>query len=352
MNTIEVSARDIIEIDMEQLDLPLPNFNVQVGAISNNIIEAKKKGRLGNSAVRVFAWMVAQIQDEDEYFNSYRIKPNHLSKVLGVDRRALKREFRKVAEQLSTHSVYLENEEMQAWYNIAPGIEIDKVKDEFIFTFNDKLKPFFLKLKERGGFSKYELDKVFSFDNVHGFYMYLFLKKHLHQGQESFSFEYDIEKFKGALNIIGKYTQYSNLRLKVLEPLQQEFNDKSDIAFTFNASKTGKAFTTLHFTVYRNKGVKRIESSYEATETDSKLELLKEYHILLETFFGSLSKDELETFCDELRAESGLIKMHIVEKGAETNYRNLVTAVGFCPETLKKYKLPLENEYCKIITKS
>ena len=80
--------------------------------------------------------------------------------------------------------------------------------------------------------------------------------------QKSFSVDISLDELKHALGCADKYTQFSGFREKVLESIQEEFNDSPeiDIEFLYEPLKTGNKVTHLNI-IFLKKGGQKISKS-------------------------------------------------------------------------------------------
>ena len=109
------------------------------------------------------------------------------------------------------------------------------------FSFSPEVLPYLQQLKEQ--FTKYRLGDISSLKSVYSIRLY----EMLIQFQNSGITLVDLQEFKERLGISDKYSDYLNLRRRIIEPAVKELNQKSHFNITFKGVREGRAIKNLEF---------------------------------------------------------------------------------------------------------
>ncbi|MGV8027396.1 MAG: RepB family plasmid replication initiator protein [Anaerolineaceae bacterium] len=235
---------------MEQLQLSLikiendtvrPNDFIVTKA--NSLIEANY--RLTLSQQRIVLLMASMIQPDDEDFKTYRIYTKDLLDILDINRSHLYAQMVNMIRELMeivltiklSEDKYLNTHWISSQeYTIGVGYSD--------ITFDPKLKPFLLRLKER--FTTYKLENVIRLKSVYSIRIYELLKQYQSIGKRTIT----IELLKNMLRIGPKeYVLYGHFKDRVLNVAYKEINEKTDIAFEFREKKLGRKVNEIEFVI-------------------------------------------------------------------------------------------------------
>ena len=117
-------------------------------------------------------------------------------------------------------------------------------------TFDPLLKPYLLQLK--GNFTSSKLEMLLSFKSQYTMRMYTLLKQYMRlQGREI-----ELEQFRNMLGLRNdQYKLNGHLKTGILEPVQKELNEKSDLIFEFDEIKYGRRIGALRFCISTKKPI-------------------------------------------------------------------------------------------------
>ena len=127
-----------------------------------------------------------------------------------------------------------------------------------IFKFNEYISTRISKLK--GLFTQYDIKHIANFKSRYAFLLYEFFKMKLQlQIQENTEYkkEFLITEFKEKLDILDKYSRFSNLENLVLKPAKSNINKHSDIQVEYRVKRKAKTPVSIVFKArYKNKSDK------------------------------------------------------------------------------------------------
>lgn len=157
------------------------------------------------------------------------------------------RELKGIHKELIRTPLWYEDEKKGRWVAWLTEVEWDKEVDDFTYYFHPKLKPYLLNVKDHFTIYNYYYRVCLS---PHGMKLYEILKSYQYQGAIVLDIEEDI---KPSLGLANKYRKYYDFRRRVLDPVQEEISQFTDICFDYEeAEKQGKRVLALRFIIKEN----------------------------------------------------------------------------------------------------
>jgi hypothetical protein len=157
------------------------------------------------------------------------------------------KELKHVHKELISTPLWYEDEkqgDMVAWLT---RVHWDKRTDVFTYYFHPSLKPYLLNVKDHFTLYNYYYRVCLS---SNGMKMYELLKMYQYLGEVELDVEEDIKK---PLGLKGKYPKLYDLKRKVINPVQQEMAQFTDIRFEYAPErKDGKQILSFRFYIYAN----------------------------------------------------------------------------------------------------
>jgi len=213
---------------------------------SNSLVEASY--RMNVSEQRVLALLVAQIHPDDEDFRPYRFKVAELAKLIETKTKAAYGEVRELTRGLMKRVIQIEEADgplQIAWMSSAKYFT---GKGEVELCFDPKLKPYLLQLQSR--FTSYKLRNVVKLRSRYSVRLYELLKQYEAFGKRSFELT-ELRKTLGLTE--SEFTLWADFRRNVLELAERELPKKTDIGFSYSARKSGRAVTSVDFTIWKTR---------------------------------------------------------------------------------------------------
>ena len=212
---------------------------------SNELVEAHY--RLSLNEQKIILAMISRIKPEDKDFEPIRFSVEELTELMGVSGGVYYTEIRDIARALRIKTLHIYNPNEDSYLDIG-WLSASKYfhgKGYIELRFDPYLKPYLLGLKER--FTAYQLQNVMRLDSSYSIRVYELLKQYGKIGRREFT----IDELKKTIGIAdNEYKLYNNFKQRVLLTAQTELQAKTDISFTFDEIKTGRAVTGLHFHVF------------------------------------------------------------------------------------------------------
>jgi plasmid replication initiation protein len=215
----------------------------------NNLINGRFD--ITNTELRIFIYMLTQINKDDTDFKVCQIPiktimPNQGGKsykiIKSIADNLLKKTFK--LETLSMRK----NKEVRTFvgYTIFSKSRYVEGENQLEMMFNSEIKDYLLNLK--GNFTSAEWIQLMNIKTVYSYRIYWFLKQYQTFGERTIK----INELKEMLMLKDektgkyKYSDFNNFKVRVLETAQDELKN-TDMAFSFDGIKEGKAFYAVQF---------------------------------------------------------------------------------------------------------
>ena len=112
-----------------------------------------------------------------------------------------------------------------------------------------KIRPYFFDLKEN--FTTFQLHMALSLDGKYAKRIYEMMSQYKNMGE----FRIELAELKRRLALLDEkagteqYKNWSDFERRILEPAQREINEKTDLRFTYELSKTGRKVGAIRFII-------------------------------------------------------------------------------------------------------
>jgi plasmid replication initiation protein len=233
---------------------------------SNALVNASY--RLSLNELRIVLYALSKINPLDEGFKmSHKIDARDMAVFFGIDTRVNKTFFKDIEDALvnrfwEREFSYFDEKEgkiiKERWLiRVAFG---GKNPHEMEFYYNPMIKDQLQQLSKQ--FTSYLLSNVNDMKSTFSVRIYEMAILHLNASKSHQSHMHiTIGELKDRLCIEGKYKQFSELRIRVLEVAKKEINKKSDIKIDFSFKKIGRSVHSIDFTITRKKAEKARKST-------------------------------------------------------------------------------------------
>jgi len=253
---------------------------------SNALVEGHY--RLTLIQQKIVLTMASLVQPEDEDFKWYRLNIGHFAEILGGnnhDYREMVESVHHLMEKVVT--IYIDGNEFLKTHWIQSSKGLITGGSYVDVSFEPKLKPFFLHLKEQ--FTTYKLKNVMQLKSSYSIRIYELMKQYQNLGRRTIT----IENLRNMLGITPKeYRLYGHFKNKVILVAHREINEKTDILFEFKEIKLSRKVNELEFTITKKAAPdKPRKASAPAFVEDKAAAKLKEK---IDAYIEKLSPEELE----------------------------------------------------------
>lgn len=228
------------------------NYVVQ----ANNLIGGKQALKL-NSAKLIRA-AIMQIVPEDAELKPYIVTIKDLADLLGVPASNIYRDIEEITDDIIKNPVHVrETKEGKTIRFIKmPWVSRCEYKADVgvAIKLNEELKPFLLNLREH--YTQYTLQEVLSMKSVYSIRIFEMLQSKIMSKtlpKDGMDIEISVQEIRECCDCEDKYSEFKNLRIKVIDKAVGEINKVSMYRVNYDYIKTGKSVTAIRFhinTVY------------------------------------------------------------------------------------------------------
>jgi len=212
---------------------------------SNYLIEASYK--MTTQEQRLILMMASMIKPEDKSFQTYEIRVKDFNDIVGIRGEGSYSKTKELTKKLLERSLIIQSAESLLQISWLSSAEYFDKKGRVELSFDPKLKPYLLELKQF--FTRYQLQNVIRFKSIYSIRLYELLKQYEKIGERTF----DLIEFKRILGIRpGSYKLYGHLKSKILNPVQKELKKNADIRFDFKEKKQGRKVVGIIFRIKQN----------------------------------------------------------------------------------------------------
>jgi plasmid replication initiation protein len=222
--------------------------------MGNKLVESKFDLKTSEE-LKIFLIVLAQINADDDEFKTHKIHIKELEKLTGKKKN--ERQLKAIADKMLKKTIFMEDLNGWTGYSLFNKIRYIRKEAVLVINFHNELKPFLLNLKEN--FTKARLKNVLELESNYSIRMYLLLKQFLRIGKR----EFEIEKLKEILQVheIKSYSDFFNIRNKILDKARDEINQKTDLIIDYKTEARAhtKKITHIIFTIKEKKQKKELE---------------------------------------------------------------------------------------------
>lgn len=233
---------------------------------SNELVEARYKFSIWS--MRVLLKVISVIQPDDEDFKTYDVYVGDLIRDYNLQ------SFGDAYQLLKVGAEDMVGKTMEIPVLVDGIVEFGKVtmissaipkmderKNRYIqVRFDPEIKPHLLKLKSK--FLQYDIRNVLKLQSVHSVRIYELLKQYEKIGKRRFDVQ-DLKDTLGLYDDDGKpqYPLYANFKQRVVDKAQKDLAKHTDISFTYEEIKQGRAVKELLFHIFPNKSSEGTEEA-------------------------------------------------------------------------------------------
>ena len=224
---------------------------------SNELVEAKYKFDIWET--RIFTKMLTMIHRDDEDFKEYRVYLRDIVNEFGLEKNKEAYEWlRQGAKKLMKKSFYIPYEldgqkrmfETPVISSLDSAVLEDRaISNEHLYigiSFHPRMKPYLLQLKSK--FTMYDVRNILKLPSTYSIRIYELLKQYEKIGKRKFK----VDELKDILGVENEYPMYANFKQRVINKAQKDLGEHTDIMFTFDEIKVGRAVIDLVFYIESN----------------------------------------------------------------------------------------------------
>lgn len=212
----------------------------------NELVEARHIDPLSVNEQKIVLTMISMIEPADDDFKNYQLSVKNFAEMVGIKGESTYSEIKKISKTLVSKIIEIpigKSDWIVATW--ASSVRYRSNEGTVEFTFDPKLKPYLLQLKNK--FTSYKLSNILNLKSTYSIRMYELMKKWQHLGR----WECSIDDLRGVLGAkdVKSYSVYGNFKNRVLLPSLGELNEKTDVQISFKERKKGRSVERIEFTI-------------------------------------------------------------------------------------------------------
>lgn len=218
----------------------------QTVAISNEFIE-RSRYELTKTEQKAILYMASKIKPYDAPETEYIFSVKRFCAVCNLNKNTgtYRRYLLDMLVGLKTHVIVIPLEGKRkiitSWFNDAV---ISETEDEVKITFSKYLAPYLFELRSR--YTSFYLENVLPMKSEYGISLYEYIKKESYARKKIII---SLDELRQRTGCAGKYKQYSEIRIFVIEPALRDINLFTDIKLSYMPIKAGKKVISVEFSV-------------------------------------------------------------------------------------------------------
>ncbi|MDW0111514.1 replication initiation protein [Sporosarcina aquimarina] len=287
----------------------------------NELVEAHHIDPLSVNEQKVVLTMISMIEPADDDFKTYLLSVKDFAEMVGLKGESTYSEIKKISKTLVSKVIEIpigkKDWLVATW---ASSVRYRSSEGTVEFSFDSKLKPYLLQLKNQ--FTSYKLTNILNLKSTYSIRLYELMKKWQHLGR----WECSVEELRGILGakLVKSYSVYGNFKNRVLLPALVELNDKTDVQISFSEIKKGRKVERIEFTIRHApekeiklpESKKRLEQPKKAPENEEvriRLNRLadKELYQFDPNYFSQMYEAAFVIWGDQAETELALIIRYV-----------------------------------------
>lgn len=224
---------------------------------ANDLVEAKYRFDIWET--RIFTKMLTLIQRDDEDFKEYRIYLRDIVQDFGLTKTKDAYEWLRAGAKNLMKKTFLipyELDGVRRQFETPVVSSLDsailddkKIRQDHLYisiSFHPKMKPYLLQLKSQ--FTIYDVKNIVRLPSTYSIRIYELLKQYEKIGRRRFN----VDELKDILGIENEYPLYANFKQRIIQKAQNDLAQHTDLTFTFEEIKRGRAVFEIVFTIRAN----------------------------------------------------------------------------------------------------
>lgn len=213
---------------------------------SNSLVEARYRLSLQES--HIILWLLTKIRPDDEDFKPHKMDITEFAQMIGVEVDNQYSKLRLVTRSLMRRILDIYEPEKQEWLQVSwlSSARYQKKQGSIVLKFDPDLKPYLLQLKSH--FTKINIADTLKLKSIHAIRIFEILLQYIHVGEREISID-ELRAYCGIQK--GKYKNYFDLKLKLVERAKKEINAKTEYEVDYKEVKESRKVVALEWTIKR-----------------------------------------------------------------------------------------------------
>ena len=211
----------------------------------NDFINARHQ--LTVAEMRIVLTMITQVGRNDEDFKPYRIYIKDFVEAIGTAHKGEYERAREITLNLMKRVMEIPRPKGYLQVSFLSSAEYITGTGYVELSFDPKLKPYLLQLKER--FTQYDIRNVLALQSFYSIRIYELLKQYVKLGERVM----EVDELRELLKLPDSYKHYASFKRRIILQAQKDLSRHTDLSFDFEEIKTGRKFTRIRFIIRGNR---------------------------------------------------------------------------------------------------
>ena len=211
----------------------------------NDFINARHQ--LTVAEMRILLMMITQVGRNDEDFKPYRIYIKDFVEAIGTSHKGEYERAREITLNLMKRVMEIPRQKGYLQISFLSSAEYITGTGYVELSFDPKLKPYLLQLKER--FTQYDIRNVLALQSFYSIRIYELLKQYVKLGERVM----DVDELRELLKLPDSYKHYASFKRRIVLQAQKDLSRHTDLSFDFDEIKTGRKITRIRFVIRSNR---------------------------------------------------------------------------------------------------
>jgi len=242
----------------------------QRNIIKQNYLLNNSSYKLSALSLDIVMGLITEVKNEDKDFNIYEFYIKDIEKKF--DKQIDERTLHKVAEELLSSTITVKKDKDFLKMNWVSSFEYLNSQRKFEISFDPKLKPYLLELKENfvlGYFS--EIIKIRS---EYSKRIYMLLRQRVNIGQWTIN----LDELQNLLMVPNSYKRYKEFKRSVLKTAEKQIQENSSLGFTIEEIKEGRKTTKLKFIISDTSTKQKVKLNKQSKSNNTGLKALENWY--------------------------------------------------------------------------
>ncbi len=211
----------------------------------NDFINARHQ--LTVAEMRIVLTMITQVGRNDEDFKPYRIYIKDFVEAIGTSHKGEYERAREITLNLMKRVMEIPKQKGYLQVSFLSSAEYVTGTGYVELSFDPKLKPYLLQLKER--FTQYDIRNVLALQSFYSIRIYELLKQYVKLGERLM----DVDELRELLKLPDSYKHYASFKRRIILQAQKDLSRHTDLSFDFEEIKTGRKIARIRFVIRSNR---------------------------------------------------------------------------------------------------
>ena len=209
-------------------------------------------------SIKLITMIIANTEDVDYHpEKEYSFAVKDLMNIMQKEYKQIYTDVQEAIDELLKSPLHIETEEGWLRSNWIAEARYIKKEGRIIFMIPKSLYPFIVQLRER--FLQYNIENILQLNSSYSIRLFEMLKDiysketRYNPNKKEVTTQISIEWLRERLDIPSSYQYSSGIKRRILEKAKKDFQEKTDIAFTYREIKQSRKVVAIEFHIFQKE---------------------------------------------------------------------------------------------------